>query len=132
MYIDRQSECLSAYKICTCQIKFIPLQAKLNTKNMENYTVTISFTHSMSVEFQAKNIGCSVKNGLALARFNEFEILSDKGFLFINFDTMKVSFSYDIFSFEWEVTEYKETDGHYFVKCTNGSNVIDIELTDPC
>lgn len=99
---------------------------------MENYTVTILFNPSMSVEFQAKNIGCSVDNALALARANDLEVLANQGFLFVNFNTMKVSFSYDIFSFEWEITEYKETDGHYFVKCTNGSNVIDIELTDPC
>ena len=99
---------------------------------MENYTVTILFNPSMSVEFQAKNIGCSVDKALALARANDLEVLANLGFLFVNFNTMKVSFSYDIFSFEWEITEYKETDGHDFVKCTNGSNVIDIELTDPC
>ena len=99
---------------------------------MENYTVTILFNHSTSVEFQAKDIGCSVDNALALARANDFEVLANHGFLFVNFNTMKVSFSYDIFSFEWEITEYKEADEHYFIKCTNGSSVIHIELTDPC
>lgn len=99
---------------------------------MENYTVTIQYGNGVAVEFQARSIGCSANQGIALARINEFEVLADKGFLFLNFDTMRASFSYDIFSFEWDITEKKEADGHYSIKCTNGSNMVEIELSDPC
>lgn len=130
--VNRQLECSVDYIICTYQIKLLPLQTKSNHINMENYTVAISLNSSTSIEFQARNIGCSAENGIALARIDESELLADKGFLFVNFGTQKASFSYDIFSFEWDVVDSKKADGHYFIKCTNGFNIVSIELTDPC
>jgi hypothetical protein len=98
---------------------------------MKQYTVSIQIGLNTTFEFEAADLGCEAVNALALGRIDDNgNHMTTKSFLFINFGTSKVSFSYDIFFLDLDILQKKEVDGDYHIKCVNDLFRVDIYVCD--
>ena len=98
---------------------------------MKQYTVSIQMGLNTTFEFEAAALGCEAEDALALGRVDDNgNHMTTKGFLFINFGTSKISFSYDIFYLDLDIMQKKEVDGNYHIKCANDLFRADVYVCD--